>query len=255
MKLKKILLTAMTALALIFVWSPVNGATADEWEWQIAPYFFAPALDLDSTVAGSTVEVDLSFSDVLSDFDVIGFSTRGEGWKKEWGIILDGSWTSLDGDFGPDDIITVKIDDTIVDLMGGYRINAESLTDKGLGFDVMAGMRYHYLKQKIELSGPLPTLGTSYDWVEPVISCRVVWSFAEKWSFTTRGDISGFDIGAASKLTWSVNAGLDFQFAEKWDAKLGYRYYDIDYSRGSGSNEFGLDGSEYGAVLGVNYKF
>ncbi len=254
MKLNKSLLAAMTAFALMLVWSPVNGATADEWEWQIAPYFFAPSLDLDSTVAGSTVGIDMSFSDVLDNFDVIGFAMRGEGWKKEWGIILDGTWTDLDGDFGPNESIGVTIDDKIVDLMAGYRINAEGLADKGLVFDIMPGIRYHYLKQKI-YPGPAPSLGGSYDWVEPIIACRVVWAFAEKWSWFTRGDMSGFDIGAASKLTWSVVAGLDFQFAKQWDAKLAYRYYDIDYSRGSGSNEFGLDGSEYGVMLGMNYTF
>jgi len=260
MKIKNLLLTTMTALALIFFCSPVNGATGEEWKWEISPYFFAPAVDLKATVEGTTVPIDLSFSDILDDFDIFGVSARIEGWKGNWGVICDGMWTDLDGDFGPEDNIGVDIEDGMVDLQAGYRIMADSSTEKSLVFDVMPGLRYHHIKQKINIRLPdpiplqPPSQGGSEDWLEPLIGCRVVWPFADKWSLLVRGDMSGFGVGSASDLTWSVNAALDFKFAENWAAKLGYRYYDIDYSRGSAANEFGLDGSMDGVMLGVTWK-
>lgn len=260
MKIKKPLLTAMAAFALILICSPVKGATDDEWKWEISPYFYAPSVDLEATVEGTTVPIDLSFSDVLDDFDVFGVSARVEGWKGEWGIICDGMWTDLDGDFGLNDSIGVDIEDATFDLQAGYRIDTDSSNGQGLIFDLMPGLRYHYLKQKIKIRLPEPvpfqppSQGGSEDWLEPLIACRVAWPFAEKWSLLARGDLSGFGIGSASDLTWSVNAGLDFQFAKNWAAKLGYRYYDIDYSRGSGTNEFGLDGSMDGVMLGLTWK-
>jgi len=248
-------ITAFIALVILFC-SPVNGATDDEWEWQISPYFFLPAADVDSTVDGSTVGIDMSFGDILDDFDVFAFSIRTEAWKGKWGIVFDGIWTDLDGEFGPDDMIDVDIKDGIVDILAGYRIKTDASNGRGLIFDIMPGLRYHYMKQKIKVDIPLPppfptaNVGGSEDWVEPVIGGRVVWPFAEKWSLVVRGDMGGFGIGSASDLTWSITGGVGFQFSEKWMLKLGYRYYDIDYSKGSGSNEFGLDGSLDGLYLG-----
>jgi hypothetical protein len=238
-----------------FVYGHNEALGSDEWEIQVTPYFFAPAADLDATVAGSTVGIDMSFSDIFDEFDVFGLSLRTEAWKDEWGVIFDGMWTDLDGDFGPSDSIGVTIHEGMVDLLGGYRIKADCLNRQNLIIDVMPGLRYHYLKQEIKISLPIPipTQGGSEDWIEPVIGARVAWPFAKKWTLMVRGDMGGFGIGSASDLTWSIHGGIGFQFAEKWMLKLGYRYFDIDYSKGSGSREFGLDGSLDGIWLGLTW--
>lgn len=259
MRLQKLLLTITAVLVSILLCSPVNGATDEKWEWQITPYFFAPSIDLDATVDGSTVGLDLSFSDIMDDFDVFAFTIRTEAWKGKWGIVLDGMWTDLDGEFGPDDMVDVDIEDGLVDLLAGYRMKTDASNGQVLIFDIMSGLRYRYMQQKIKVDIPLPpplptaNLGGSEDWVEPVIGGRVVWPFAEKWSLIVRGDMSGFGIGSASDLTWSLNGGIGFQFGEKWMLKAGYRYFDIDYSKGSGSNEFGLEGSMDGLWLATTW--
>ena len=89
------------ALLLIFTLAYGQSEASDSktWEFQVSPYFFAPSLDADSTLDGGTVPMDLSFSDILDNFDVFGLSVRVEAWKGKWGFIFDGSYTDIDGDF------------------------------------------------------------------------------------------------------------------------------------------------------------
>jgi len=35
---------------------------------------------------------------------------------------------------------------------------------------------------------------------------------------------------------------------------IAYRYFDMDYSKGSGSNEFGFDGSMDGVMIGLTWR-
>jgi opacity protein-like surface antigen len=251
------LLVATAAIALLFICVPAQAASDDEWDIRISPYFFAPALDADVTASGVTQSLDLNFSDILNDFDVFGVSGRIEAWKGDWGIVLDVSYTDLEGDFGPNDSVEVDITDWIMDLQASYRIHRATLLDGPLLFDIMAGPRYHYLKQKITPDTPEPgpgTQGTSKDWIELAVGARAEWLFTEKWTLITRGDMSGFGIGSGSKLTWSVTTLLDYRFSEHWSVAGGYRYYDMDYSNGSGSSKFGFDGSLNGLMVGVSWR-
>lgn len=258
MIIQRLFSTIMAALVLVIVCSPVQGAADDEWKLRITPYFFAPAADYDATASGTTASIDLSFSDIWDNFDVFGGAVLTEAWKGEWGIVFDGYYVDLDGEFGPNDSIDVDLKDAMVDLLAAYRIETHAFQGQTLFFDILPGLRYHYLKQEItpDLPGPLPsvTQGGSEDWIEPVIGGRVVWPFAEKWTLAVGGDMGGFGIGSASDLTWSINTGLDFKFSEKWSIAIAYRYFDMDYSKGSGSNEFGFDGSMDGVMIGLTWR-
>ena len=56
-------------------------ASEDRWQIEFSPYFWAPAVDADATVGGTTATLDLSFGDLLDNFDVFGLSGRLEAWK------------------------------------------------------------------------------------------------------------------------------------------------------------------------------
>ena len=122
---------------------------------------------------------------------------------------------------------------------------------------VMAGGRYHYLKQEgsnlPKPGGGTLSVGGSEDWLEPVLGAQLLAPFGQKWAATARGDIGGFGVADASDITWSAMAGVGYEFAKNWMAKLGYRYYYIDYSTGSGLNTFGLEGSMQGPWIGISY--
>ncbi len=238
---------------------------ADEWRVKFQPYIWIPAkIDVDSTVAGATVDLDLTFGDVLDNFDeIFALSGRVEAWKGDWAIIFDGFYVRIEGDFevdpfgpGPIEDLNVEVEQSLVDLNLGWRIIDKPVGDKDirLRVDLFGGMRYQYLKQEIDLSVG-PTLGTSKDWVEIMIGGRATWQLNENWAFGVRGDASGFGIGSATDLTWNVYAGFDYAKSSKLDFIFGYRILDIDYSNGTGIEEFGLDGTMHGPYIAATFRF
>ena len=59
---------------------------------------FAASIDVDSTVAGSTIPISLSFGDILDEFDVTPISNRFLAWNDRWGIIFDLAYLKLETD-------------------------------------------------------------------------------------------------------------------------------------------------------------
>lgn len=160
----------------VFQPSPALGAlqdASDGWVITGGPYLFLAGIEGDATIAGTTAELDLSFSDILDNFDLFGVSGRVEAWKDQrWAIIFDGMYLDLEGNFatpGPLPlVINVDITQVQIDLGLGYRLFDQPLTDDAQGprvlFDALGGVRYQYFKEELTIS-PLPTLGDSADWL------------------------------------------------------------------------------------------
>ncbi len=70
-----------------------------------------------------------------------------------------------------------------------------------------------------------------------------------------RADVSGFDIGSGSDLTWNFYAVGRYVVSQRFSFAAGYRILDIDYSSGSGANEFGMDVQMHGPYLGGTLRF
>jgi opacity protein-like surface antigen len=260
---------------LLLIHSPVYGqdslAQADQsWRVSFTPYFFAPKVDTRSTVDGGTVKLDLSFSDILDDFDVFGLSGRVEMWKDDWGLFFDGAYLDLEGDFkiatpAPTVNVGVDIEDAMLDFGVAcklYEVPLEDSSNRLFTFEPLGGLRYHYLQQEIKLKTTHPvlgsagtTLGGDEEWVEPFVGARLKYDLTENLAAKVRADFGGFGIGSASDLTWNLVAGIDWQFKETWTLLLGYRVTDIDYSRYSGSKEFGFDGKLQGPIIGLTILF
>lgn len=257
---KVFLLAAVFLLVSITAHAQDGPSGSDEWRYQITPYLWLPGIDADATVAGSTVPLDLSIGDILDNFDIFGLSARVEAWKGKWGLIFDGMYVDVGGEFslqtpGPLDVgVDVDIVQTTLDFGVGYRL----VEGPAFRFEPYVGLRYAHLKEEITLSvaaGPLgekgQLLGGTADWLEPFVGGRIVFLLTEKLDFAVRGEVGGFGLGSASELTWSIIAGLDYQPWQRTSLKLAYRLYDIDYEHGSGVEQFGLDGQMGGLWLGV----
>jgi hypothetical protein len=242
-------------IAALLVGSAICGSAfaedVEKQEWHFSPYFWLPSMDVTSTVGPVSVPINMGFDELFDTFDVFAISARGEYWWGQFGVVADGLWMDMKADgLGPMGNADVQLSDGIVDVLAAYRFNL-----KGGGPDVpsmrlLAGGRYHYFKQ--EISGPV-SVGGSQDWVEPVLGAQLLAPMGQKWLATARGDVGGFGVADASDITWSAMAGVGYEFARNWMAKVGYRYYYIDYSTGSGLNTFGIEGSMHGPWIGVAY--
>ena len=255
---------------------PVYGqdppSQSDEWEIRLMPYVWMPSMDADVTVNGLSGSVDVSFGDVLDDYlDFVMFG-RVEAWKGKWGLTFDGVYFDLGMDEEFKGTRSATSFDLDIDLKLGmadfglaYRlleqvsvINPQSK----IIFEPYGGLRYAYLKQKADLDidiigvgPPGITLGKSEDWVEPFVGGRIICDLNDKIAINVRGDVGGFGIGSASRLTWNFAAGVDYKLSKKVSLDAGYRILDIDYSRGSGSDKFAADAKLEGPVIGMTILF
>ncbi|MHC5001897.1 MAG: porin family protein [Planctomycetota bacterium] len=259
--------TAMAAFAQEGA-EPGPAAATEPWRLDVQPYIWIPAvIDGTSTVSGSTADLDLTFSDIWDNFDeVFALTGRFEAWRGDWGIIVDGMYVTIGGEFdvdlpgpGPDVTdIDVDVDQAIADIALGWRVVDRPLREGDgdgprLFVDLIGGGRYQYLKQEIRL--PPTTLGTSKDWMELLVQARIGLQLNDTVTVAVRADASGFGIGSASDLTWNLLAGVNLTLSPKFDLKLGYRMLDIDYDNGSGVDEFGLDVTMHGPYLGGSIRF
>jgi hypothetical protein len=261
-----------TVSSVLPVYGQEPPCPSDEWEIRLMPYVWMPSLDADTTVNGLSGSVDVSFGDILDDYlDFVMFG-RVEAWKGKWGLTFDGVYfdLGLDDSFkgsriGTSFELDIDVELGMADFGLAYRLfekisvrNPESK----IIFEPYGGLRYSYLKQKADLNNDIIdvvpegiNLGKSEDWVEPFIGARILCGLTDKVSLKVRGDVGGFGIGSASRLTWNFVAGVDYKLSKKVSLDAGYRILDIDYSRGSGSDKFALDGKLEGPVIGMTILF
>jgi opacity protein-like surface antigen len=261
----------LVAVASLPVYAQDQSKSTDNWEIRLMPYFWMPSMKADSTVNGLSGSVDLSFGDVLDylDFTAMG---RVEAWKGKWGLTFDGIYMNLgtsESFHGRRDSVNFGLDADVrlgmADFGLAYRIYEQRFgnnNEQSLILEPYGGLRYGYLRQRINLNVDIAgigsrgrALGTSEDWVEPFVGGRVVLKLNDQWSFNTRADAGGFGIGSASELTWQVAGGVDYKITKNITFNTGYRYVDLDYSRGSGSDEFGIRLKAQGPVLGLTILF
>jgi opacity protein-like surface antigen len=244
----------------------------DEWEIRLMPYVWMPSLNADTTVNGLSGSVDVNFGDILDDYLDFAMMGRVEAWKGKWGLTFDGIYfdLGLDDSFkgsstGTSFALDIETKLSMADFGLAYRL-FEQRFGKGcrqkLTFEPYGGLRYAYLKQKVDLNNDIINvfpeginLGKSEDWVEPFFGGRIIWDLNDKIAINVRGDAGGFGIGSASRLTWNFVAGVNYKLSKKVSLDAGYRILDIDYSRGSDSDKFAADAKLEGPVLGMTILF
>ncbi|MHC4689834.1 MAG: YfaZ family outer membrane protein [Planctomycetota bacterium] len=270
---------ALTVLAVGLICSSVYGQeeidTSDKWEIRLIPYYWFLEIDAEGTVNGNlsslSANVDLSHDDIIDYLD-FGAMGRIEAWKGKWGLTFDGLFLNLSADRsfkGRSGITNFNLD---VDARIGsadfglaYRLYEQGFANENeqvLAFEPYGGLRYMYLREKADLNVAIAgvgaigtTLGGSEDWVEPFVGGRVIWDLNKKIAFKVRSDFGGFGIGSASDLQWQILGGVDYKLSENMTFNAGYRYVELDYSRGSGANEFGVDLRAKGPFVGMTIVF
>ena len=89
-----------------------DSSIAKNWEWSLAPmYLWAASIDGDMTVKGVKVDVEESFSDIVSNLDgALMFHLEGI-YQQKWGFFADLMYLRLN----PDDVSTPSV--TLVSIM------------------------------------------------------------------------------------------------------------------------------------------
>ncbi len=155
----------------------VQQAETDEgWTLAFAPYFWAADLSGDVAQFGlPTVEVDLSFSDILDRLD-FGTMAIGEARYDRYSIFGDVLYSKISGSAGtPRGIVASSVEvtsETFVGLLGvGYSI----IDDDSARLDVGGGARVWSVDTDLSFSGGIldgVSRNDSATWVDPMAGIR-----------------------------------------------------------------------------------
>jgi hypothetical protein len=306
MNIRRILTALFTAAGIIVGGQmSANGAEPlsaeyltpeSQWEFEFRPYAWALFLTGESTLGSNKIDIDTNVIEILGEIDEFyAYMGYHELRKGRFGLFLDLDWarvnfgTSVVKSHNPIAGLNVSLvadadiwfDLLIAEPGISYEIGSRtngggSLKDpqasSSTALDVVAGVRYWYMKPDIDLDVTgtisIPALGlsrtgagsisadTTIDWWDPFIGLRLRHSPSPGRDFFLKGDVGGF--GAGSDITWQVATGYSFNtrfLGRDLTSHLGYRAIYFDYEEGSGNRTFGLDMLWHGPVLGLSFKW
>jgi hypothetical protein len=263
----------------------------DAWTFTLAPYVWMPSLDGSTTVKGRTTNVDVTFVDILEHTkipkDLFGVMTYFEARNGRYSFFGDVVYlkVGLNGDMtrsrGTDNLnatvgasagLNLKM--VIAQLAAAYEVARWASTSgpgSSTAIDLYGGARGWWQKAdaSFDLGGtvnvgeltfnPNRTLTASGDvtWLDPLVGVRLRQQFAPGMDLVMSGDVGGF--GAGSKFTWQAlaafNATLLVRNNVTWSGMIGYKALYVDYSQGSGLNQYEYKMTMHGPIIGLTARF
>jgi hypothetical protein len=232
----------------------MDPAGQSDWHVTWVPaYLWLSAVDGNLGVAGRTIPVSASFSEVFDKLN-IGYMTALDVRKNRIGVLTDFEYI---------DLSSGEISTPFGVLFSSAHTDAQQyildpeiygrVVDSPKGFvDAFAGIRYWHLRSNLDLRpGLLPTFNASdsRDWVDPVMGARFRLNLKKGWFVMLKGDAGGF--GAGSQVTWQIYTGGGKEFKQKYSMFLGYRHLSVDYRDGG----FVYNTNMNGMLLGFAIKF
>ena len=240
------LVASLACLVLSFSASPKASAD-DEWSYQLIPlYLWAQSTDGTAMVGNETIPVVLDFSDAVNALDG-GFTFHFEGWRGDWGLILDYARIRLaDETIGPVFIRDLHLDENIMEGALGWKFGSRDLA-------LLAGVRYYDLEFRVRTEGILQpprstTVGPSFTDFFAGIAWRPQFG---RWSFHLRADAGTGD----SDLVLNSAALLGFQMTDLLEIFAGYKILDYDLDEGRGDDRFAWDVRKDGFAAGLAFNF
>ena len=226
---------------------------AGGWTFVLTPYVWGAGLEGDiGVIPGLPVAaVDAGFDDIIENAD-IAFMLAAEARWRRFAIVTDLTYLSLsiDGSTPGPLFGGASVDSTtfFATTAGMYRV----VENERLSLDLGAGARIWYVDNELRLSaGTLPGRRVQDDesWVDPLVGVRGSVALGRGFKLAGAADIGGF--GVSSDLTWQVIGTVDYQFNERFSARVGYRHLEVDYD----NNGFVWDVSMSGPIIGGTIRF
>jgi opacity protein-like surface antigen len=261
-----------------------------DWHLTIMPYVWALDLNGTTTARGETIGANLSFIDLLtkSSSPPLEAAAHIEARNGPFSVYTDDLWARVRAS---DSILAQRTPVTglllAADETGHLKVRINAVLEGGAAYEILrwggasdtytaidaiAGLRYWNVVTDVSLdivgSVNVPLLGLSragnlaiadsgdLNWVDPLVGVRVRQELASGDEFQLKGDIGGFGVG--SKISWQAVGGYvhNFQlYGFNWQSMIGYRALEVDYSKGSGDGQSGLNLVIHGPIVGIGLRF
>ncbi len=271
----------------------VVAASPGSWQFAFTTYGWMPWIKGGATVKGRPVTIDVSPKDVLNNLDwsqIPAWMSYAEARNGRLSLFNDIVYAKLAGsaNFAKSNgraagsslagRIEADYEQAIVEVGAGYEVWSNgSGRGSRVALDIIGGGRYWYqnvgvsadLAATLAVAGPggiadlersgsrVTARSRSVEWVDPFVGARVRYQLAPGQVVNVRGDIGGF--GAGSDFSWQLMSTVDWQLLVRpgytFDAYVGYRALSVDYSKGSGANQYRFDATQHGPVAGGTLRF
>jgi opacity protein-like surface antigen len=263
-----------------------------DWRVTIMPYLWALGLNGTITARGQTIGTNLSFVDLLTKTSSppLEAAVKVEARNGPFAVYADYVWAKLRASGS---VLSQRTPITglqlAADITGHLTFTAKAILEAGAAYelarwsdggspasytaiDVLAGLRYWNISADMSLdivgAVNVPLLGLipvgnqakaatgDLNWVDPLVGVRVRQELASGDEFQLKGDIGGF--GAGSKISWQAVGGYvhNFQlYGLNWSSMIGYRALEVDYAKGGGVGQSGLNFVLHGPIAGIGLRF
>lgn len=228
-----------------------KAAPAPEWTVSIAPYFWAAGLSGSVASFGSPhVDVDMSFSDILSDLD-FSVMIAGEARRGRFSLTTDLLYLKLSTkQTTPLGIAAsnVSFGSTTMEVsaLAGYAI----VDQPTLRLDVVGGARLWSVRNELSFNGGFFN-GRSFEddatWVDAMGGLKGRVDLTDQIYLTAMA-LGG---GGGSDFAWDLLGGIGYAFSDRISAVAGYRGIGVDYQDGP----FAFDTTIQGPIVGVSFTF
>jgi hypothetical protein len=231
------------------IWAQDSG----EWDWRIAPYLWTVNISGDLAAGGVSQDLDVSFSDILDDFDV-GGSLFLELGKDKHAVHVDYTYMRLKPDptvmpsppFPPDSQISSKTTINIFESAYNYRYDGAG----GAGAIVL-GVRYMDVEMKLTPTR-LPQKVAGPNWWDAFIGVKTHNAISTNWDFDFYATLGH----GGSELPWTIQGVFARRFSNDNRLALGIRVWGIDYRKDEGlrGQRTVLDATFAGFLIGYEFN-
>jgi hypothetical protein len=239
-------LFATTALLLVGPRAAAQSSPGG-WEFTIAPYLVAAAMDGTVGVKGHDVKLDVPFSKIWDNLHMgamVHFDMKNDRWLLSSDVIYMNLQQNAEVGNGTG---KATVTQTFFEVAGGYRVSKE--------LTMLGGARFVDLGSKLSFTGTNANRSgdQSKSWVDPFVGAQLNVALSDHWWLDLHGDVGGFGVG--SDLAWQAFADVGYRASDLVSLYVGYRALDMDYESGSGSNLFRYDVLTAGPQVGVAFRF
>ncbi len=183
----------------------LSGGTAEagKWQWELTPYLWGSAVDLDVEVDGNPAfGGSASFSELVDKLEG-AFSVHFEGRGKRTGFLVDLLYISLGdnvtlGAGNPPGLpsgstVDTDVDTVVLEGAGFYRLLGRDAD----GLDLLFGLRGIEVDQSFRFfdpaGAPIDTVASSPSYTDGLLGLRYLGSFGKRWGYNLRADYAGGD--------------------------------------------------------------